>query len=64
MSFFRGNMKKLHEYRQHASECRQMARIAIPAHRSQLEQMATTWEQLAEARKKNLEKDGKSETDG
>jgi hypothetical protein len=56
-------MKKLHEYVQHASECREMARTAIPAHRSQLEQMALTWEQLAEARKKQLKKGGKSESE-
>jgi hypothetical protein len=64
-------MRKIHEYVQHAAECRQMARTAIPAHRAQLEQipahraqleqMATTWDQLAEARKKQLEKDGKSD---
>jgi len=55
-------MKKLHEYRQHADECRDMARTAPPNHRAQLEKMAETWEQLAEARKKQLEKEGKTET--
>ena len=35
-----------------------MARRASPAHRQQLEQMADTWEQLAEARKKALERKG------
>ena len=54
-------MKKLHEYRQHAAECRELARNAAPSHRAQLEQMAETWEQLAEARKSQLEKAGKSE---
>jgi len=37
-----------------------MARTAPPAHRQQLEQMAETWEQLAENRKRQLEKQGKS----
>jgi len=43
-------VKKLHEYQEHAAECREMARTAPPAHRQQLEQMAATWEQLAAAR--------------
>jgi ferric-dicitrate binding protein FerR (iron transport regulator) len=37
-----------------------MARTASPAHRQQLEQMAETWEQLAAARKRRLEKAGTS----
>ena len=56
-------MKKLHEYREHAARCREMARVASPSHRQQLEQMAQTWEQLAEARKRQLEKAGKSDDD-
>jgi ferric-dicitrate binding protein FerR (iron transport regulator) len=40
-----------------------MARTASPAHRQQLEQMAETWEQLAEARKRQLEKQGKTVDD-
>ncbi len=47
-------MKKLHEYREHAAECREMARTAPPTHRQQLEQMAMTWEQLAAARQRKL----------
>ena len=47
-------MKKLHEYREHAAECREMARTAPPAHRQQLEQMAATWEQMASARQRKL----------
>jgi hypothetical protein len=35
-----------------------MARTALPQHRQQLENMAATWEQLAEARKRKLEKEG------
>ncbi len=56
-------MKKHHEYLRHAAECRDMARTAPPAHRQQLEQMAETWEQLAENRKRQLEKQGKSTAD-
>ena len=57
------NLKKLHEYLQHAAECRDMARTASPAHRQHLEQMAETWEQLAEARKRKLEKHAQSPED-
>ena len=56
-------MKKIHEYREHAAECREMARVASAAHRLQLEQMAATWDQLAEARERQLAKEGKSEDD-
>ena len=56
-------MRKLNEYMAHAAECREMARTAMPQHRQQLENMAATWEQLAEARKKQLKKDGNSEAD-
>ena len=49
-------MKKLEEYLQHAVECRQMARNAPPQHREQLEEMARTWEQLAEARQRQIDK--------
>lgn len=51
-------MRKVEDYLMHAAECRDMARRASPAHRQQLEQMADTWEQLAEARKKALERKG------
>jgi hypothetical protein len=40
-----------------------MARVASPEHRPQLEQMAQTWEQLAEARRKHILKHGNSEED-
>jgi len=56
-------MKKRHDYLQHATECRPMARTASPRHRQQLEDMARTWEQLAEARKRQLEKEGKTKDD-
>ena len=49
-------MKKVEEYLGHASECRTLARAAPQAHRQQLEDMAQTWEQLAEARKRELKK--------
>jgi hypothetical protein len=54
-------MKKIHEYLQHAAECREMARVASESHRTQLEQMAGTWDQLAKARERQLAKDGKVE---
>jgi hypothetical protein len=53
-------VKKIHQYRQHAAECRDMARTAPPAHRQQLEQMAETWEQLANARRRQLAKQSKT----
>ena len=56
-------MKKLHEYEAHAKECREMARTAPASHKSQLEQMAATWEQLALARKEKLAKEGKTSED-
>jgi hypothetical protein len=57
-------VRKLDEYLQHAQECRDMARTAQPSHRVQLIQMAETWEQLAEARRRELAKQGKIEEDG
>jgi hypothetical protein len=47
-------MKKVEEYLQHAAECRRMLQTALPEHRQQLEDMAKTWEQLAEARQRTL----------
>jgi hypothetical protein len=54
----------LEEYLRHAAECREMARAAVPHHKAQLENMAATWEQLAEARKKKLVSRGLDEDDG
>jgi hypothetical protein len=51
----------LHEYIEHADECRRMARVALPQHRTQLEQMAVRWEQLAEARRRQLAKQSKED---
>jgi len=56
-------LKKLHDYRQHAAECREMARVASASHRDQLIQMAETWEGLAAARKRKMEREGKTEED-
>jgi hypothetical protein len=49
-------LKTIDHYLQHAAECREMARRASPAHRKQLEQMAETWEQLAQSRHRQLGK--------
>jgi hypothetical protein len=54
----RGALKKLDEYLRHAAECHEMARTSSPSHRQQLENMASTWQQLAEARKRQLAKIG------
>lgn len=50
------HVKKVEEYLGHASGCRTLARAAPQAHRQQLEDMAQTWEQLAEARKREIKK--------
>jgi hypothetical protein len=57
-------LKKLHEYQQHAAECRDMAaHTPSLTHRQQLENMAATWDQLADARRRKLEKLGKTQED-
>ena len=44
-------VKKASEYRQHAEECRSLARTRKEGeHRTQLLQMAAIWEKLAEER--------------
>jgi hypothetical protein len=53
-----GDLRKYTDYLRHAAECREMARTVPPGHRVQLEQMADVWEELAEARKRQLEKRG------
>jgi len=40
-------MKKASEYRQHAEECRQLARSVEGEQRDQLLEMAATWDNLA-----------------
>jgi hypothetical protein len=54
-------LKKIQEYLQHAADCREMARTATAAHRQQLEQMAETWEQLAQSRQRELHMSGNSD---
>jgi hypothetical protein len=49
-------MKKVEEYLQHAQECREMMKTAQPQHIPQLRQMAETWEELAENRRRQLER--------
>jgi hypothetical protein len=54
-------VKKLHWHIEHADEGRRMARVALPQHRTQLEQMALTWDQLAEARWRQLARQSKED---
>jgi hypothetical protein len=50
-----GELKKASEYRQHAEECRMLARnAASPEHKAMLENMAATWESLAVERERRL----------
>jgi len=50
-------MRKVSEYEQHATECRQMAtKMKDPIHKRQLEDMAQTWAMLADERRKQLAK--------
>jgi hypothetical protein len=57
-------VKKVEEYLEHAAECRTLARAAPPAHREQLEEMAQTWEQLAEARRSKIKNQLKAKKRG
>ena len=43
-------MKKASEYRKHADECRQMMTAATGEQREMLEEMAKTWDGLADDR--------------
>ena len=50
-----GSLKKAHEYREHAEECRVLARTALsPNHKAWLEKMAETWEGLAKEREQRI----------
>jgi hypothetical protein len=50
-------MRKISEYQEHADECRLLAKTSLsPEHKAMLENMARTWEALAEERRKRLEK--------
>jgi hypothetical protein len=47
-------MRKVSEYREHADQCRTLARrAASPEHRDMFLNMASTWESLAEERIKS-----------
>jgi hypothetical protein len=50
-------LKRIEEYRRYAAECRDMARTAPLAHRQKLQQMAQTWEQLAQEFRKRDDAD-------
>jgi hypothetical protein len=55
-------VKKASEYRQHAEECRVLARqVPEGAQRDQLLEMAKTWDALAEDRGKSVQE--RTETD-
>ena len=49
-------MKKIEEYMHHAHECREMMKTAQPQHMAQLRQMAETWEELADTRRRQIER--------
>jgi hypothetical protein len=50
-------MRKISEYQEHADQCRLLAKMmGAPEHKAMLENMAQTWESLAEERRKRLEK--------
>jgi hypothetical protein len=50
-------MDKVDDYKQHADDCRRMARsAATPEHKSALLRMAETWDNLADARAVELER--------
>lgn len=53
-------MEKMEDYREHAAECRRMARRAPLEFRQQLEDMAKAWEELAEVRRREMQKRSKS----
>ncbi len=56
-------MKKAEEYREHAAECRRLAaQMASGEQREALEEMARTWDQLAEDRAERA--GGHDEPDG
>ena len=47
-------MRRVIEYQNHANECREVARTAPPQHKELLEQLAQSWEKIAELRKRDL----------
>jgi len=53
-----GILKKASEYRDHAEECRVLAKAALtPEHQAVLENMAETWEMLAKSREHRLQRE-------
>ena len=48
-------VKEVADYLARAKECREMARRALPQHRPTLEELARTWERLAQQRRQELE---------
>jgi hypothetical protein len=47
-------LKKAHEYREHAEECRRLAKTASGEHKAHLENMAETWDNLAKDREERI----------
>jgi len=45
-------MRTVEEYRNNARQCREMATHAKPEHRRILQEMAATWERLADERER------------
>jgi len=50
-------LKRVEEFRRYAAECRDMARTAPLEQRQKLQQMAQTWEQLAQEFMKRADAD-------
>jgi septation ring formation regulator EzrA len=51
-----GGMSKVSEYRQHAKECRSLAKtVRFSQHREMLQSMAAAWESLADDRIRTAE---------
>ena len=51
-------MKAVAEYRKNAEGCRKLAQeLAKPEQRKMLEQMANTWDRLADQREKSVQDD-------
>jgi len=48
-------VKKVEEYSLNAAKCREVAQTASPVHRQELEEMAETWERMAQARRDRLD---------
>jgi hypothetical protein len=51
-------LEKTSEYREHAEECRVLAKAALtPEHKAILENMGRTWEMLAKSREERLRRE-------